>query len=90
MFLEGRDSERQQPGLKQRLENLECRTEFVAETMLPTRHGIFRLRGYRHTVRQPDQGQAEFDAQVDNWRTFTEPTAIIKGEIEGSSNVVMT
>lgn len=26
------------------------RTEFVAETGLPTRHGLFRLRGYRHTV----------------------------------------
>lgn len=26
-------------------------TEFVAETLLPTNHGKFRLRGYRHTVR---------------------------------------
>jgi hypothetical protein len=26
-------------------------TEFVAETLLPTRSGKFRLRGYRHTVR---------------------------------------
>ncbi len=25
-------------------------TEFIAETLLPTRHGKFRLRGYRHTV----------------------------------------
>ena len=25
-------------------------TEFVAETLLPTRSGKFRLRGYRHTV----------------------------------------
>ena len=25
-------------------------TEFVAETLLPTRNGKFRLRGYRHTV----------------------------------------
>jgi hypothetical protein len=27
-----------------------CATEFVAETLLPTRQGKFRLRGYRHTV----------------------------------------
>ncbi len=26
-------------------------TEFVAETLLPTRTGKYRLRGYRHTVR---------------------------------------
>ena len=26
-------------------------TEFVAETLLPTNQGKFRLRGYRHTVR---------------------------------------
>eukprot|EP00889_Picochlorum_renovo_P001119 jgi/Picre1/28149/NNA_003555.t1 len=25
-------------------------TEFVAETLLPTQQGKFRLRGYRHTV----------------------------------------
>lgn len=25
-------------------------TEFVAETLLPTRHGKLRLRGYRHSV----------------------------------------
>lgn len=25
-------------------------TKFVAETLLPTQHGKFRLRGYRHTV----------------------------------------
>jgi hypothetical protein len=23
----------------------------IAETMLPTRHGNFRLRGYKHSVR---------------------------------------
>jgi hypothetical protein len=28
-------------------------TKFVAETLLPTKLGKFRLRGYRHTVR-PD------------------------------------
>lgn len=27
-------------------------TEFVAETLLPTRQGNFRVRGYRHTVSQ--------------------------------------
>ena len=26
------------------------RTKFVAETLLPTNQGKFRLRGYRHTV----------------------------------------
>ncbi len=26
-------------------------TKFVAETLLPTQYGKFRLRGYRHTVR---------------------------------------
>lgn len=26
------------------------RTKFIAETLLPTRHGIFRLRGYKHSV----------------------------------------
>lgn len=26
-------------------------TKFVAETLLPTKQGKFRLRGYRHTVR---------------------------------------
>lgn len=25
-------------------------TKFIAETLLPTRHGIFRLRGYKHSV----------------------------------------
>ena len=28
-------------------------TKFVAETLLPTKQGRFRLRGYRHTVRPP-------------------------------------
>lgn len=26
-------------------------TKFIAETLLPTRHGRFRLRGYKHSVR---------------------------------------
>lgn len=25
-------------------------TRFIAETLLPTRHGNFRLRGYKHSV----------------------------------------
>jgi hypothetical protein len=28
------------------------KTRFIAETLLPTRHGKFRLRGYKHSVRQ--------------------------------------
>lgn len=34
-------------------ENNAVWTEFVAETLLPTNQGKFRLRGYRHTVRWP-------------------------------------
>jgi hypothetical protein len=30
----------------------QVRTVQIAETMLPTRHGNFRLRGYKHSVRQ--------------------------------------
>jgi hypothetical protein len=30
-------------------------TAFVAETLLPTRNGKYRLRGYRHTVRDQPQ-----------------------------------
>lgn len=26
-------------------------TRFIAETLLPTKHGKFRLRGYKHSVR---------------------------------------
>lgn len=48
-------------------------TKFVAETLLPTRHGKFRLRGYKHSI--------------DGGATFTEPTAIIYGAVEGQSNV---
>jgi hypothetical protein len=29
----------------------QVRTVFIAETQLPTRHGSFRLRGYKHSVR---------------------------------------
>ncbi|KAG1673261.1 hypothetical protein FOA52_002541 [Chlamydomonas sp. UWO 241] len=48
-------------------------TKFVAETLLPTRHGNFRLRGYKHSV--------------DGGTTFTEPTAIVAGKVEGLENV---
>lgn len=48
-------------------------TKFIAETLLPTRHGKFRLRGYKHSI----------DAAA----TFTEPTAIIFGQVEGQENV---
>ena len=35
-------------------------TKFVAETLLPTKQGKFRLRGYRHTVRGWAAGWAEW------------------------------
>jgi GTP cyclohydrolase II len=41
--------------------------------LLPTRHGAFRLRGYKHTV--------------DGGRTFTEPAAVICGDVEGKEDV---
>eukprot|EP00890_Picochlorum_soloecismus_P006234 jgi/Picsp_1/6611/NSC_03954-R1_gtp cyclohydrolase ii len=50
-------------------------TEFVAETLLPTQQGKFRLRGYRHTV--------------DGGITFTEPSAVISGEVERRKEVVV-
>lgn len=50
-------------------------TKFVAETLLPTGQGKFRLRGYRHTI--------------DGGRTFTEPSAIISGSVEGLEEVVV-
>uniref|UniRef100_A0A7S3VHN9 GTP cyclohydrolase II n=1 Tax=Dunaliella tertiolecta TaxID=3047 RepID=A0A7S3VHN9_DUNTE len=49
------------------------RTQFIAETLLPTRHGKLRLRGYKHSV--------------DGGLTYTEPTAIIAGSVEGRENV---
>eukprot|EP01025_Chloroclados_australasicus_P066133 TRINITY_DN904_c0_g2_i1.p2 TRINITY_DN904_c0_g2~~TRINITY_DN904_c0_g2_i1.p2 ORF type:complete len:346 (-),score=39.67 TRINITY_DN904_c0_g2_i1:581-1618(-) len=48
-------------------------TEFVAETQLPTIHGKFRLRGYRHSI--------------DGGKSATEPVAVIVGEIEGAEEV---
>lgn len=29
----------------------QVKTRFIAETLLPTKHGKFRLRGYKHSVR---------------------------------------
>jgi GTP cyclohydrolase II len=48
-------------------------TKFVAETLLPTQHGKFRLRGYRHTN--------------DGGLTYTEPSVIIAGQPEGMEDV---
>ncbi|KAL4443403.1 hypothetical protein ABPG75_011140 [Micractinium tetrahymenae] len=48
-------------------------TKFVAETLLPTKLGKFRLRGYRHTV--------------DGGLTYTEPSVIISGSPEGCADV---
>jgi len=48
------------------------KTEFVAETLLPTRAGKFRVRAYKHTV---------------DGLTYNEPVAIIHGNIEGKSAV---
>lgn len=50
-------------------------TRFIAETLLPTRHGNFRLRGYKHSI--------------DGGVTFTEPTAIVSGKVEGQENVAV-
>jgi GTP cyclohydrolase II len=50
-------------------------TKFVAETLLPTEQGKFRLRGYRHTA--------------DGGATFTEPSAIISGAVEGAAGVLV-
>ena len=79
-------------------------TKFVAETMLPTKHGKFRLRGYRHSVSIPVSCKivtmcsrqacsclivAHMCAmlQVDGGVSFSEPTAIINGVVEGVEDV---
>lgn len=36
---------------QQRIEDHRVKTRYIAETLLPTRHGKFRLRGYKHSVR---------------------------------------
>jgi hypothetical protein len=38
------------PGSQQDADRPGVWTKFVAETLLPTKQGKFRLRGYRHTV----------------------------------------
>jgi hypothetical protein len=39
-----------EPATQQRIEDLNVKTRYIAETLLPTRHGKFRLRGYKHSV----------------------------------------
>lgn len=85
------------------------KTRFIAETLLPTRNGRFRLRGYKHSVRKdvPSTARAPCGSgtsmillpyscyiharpsttQLDGGITFTEPTAIIYGEVEGKADV---
>ncbi|KAI8467407.1 MAG: GTP cyclohydrolase II-domain-containing protein [Monoraphidium minutum] len=65
----------QKEGLVRIINEENVRTVHIAETMLPTRHGNFRLRGYKHSM--------------DSGKTFSEPTAIICGQVEGQENVVL-
>jgi hypothetical protein len=87
-------------------------TRFIAETLLPTRHGKFRLRGYKHSVsmrafaspskcfsRVYSRSQnhplcwhfitlwADAAVQVDGGVTFTEPSAILTGQVNGLEDV---
>jgi len=55
------------------------RTEFVAETLLPTTTGNFRVRAYRHWVCAWSAGRVEGFP--------TEPMAIIYGDVEGLAEV---
>lgn len=57
------------------IDESKVKTVFIAETLLPTRQGKFRLRGYKHSV--------------DGGTTFTEPTAIISGQVEGREDVAV-
>lgn len=54
-------------------------TKFVAETLLPTQHGKFRLRGYRHTVGGGGGGKLQAGGSV--WgalcRQATVPAAVL-------------
>jgi len=50
------------------------RTTFVAETMLPTTHGTYRVRSYKHSL---------------DGITYTDPIAIISGNPEGKSDVAL-
>ncbi|CAK0785930.1 hypothetical protein CVIRNUC_009143 [Coccomyxa viridis] len=67
-----RPKQRLQDGAAPQEQPFDC-TEFVAETLLPTLTGKYRLRGYRHTF--------------DGGRTYTEPSCIITGYPEGLENV---
>lgn len=62
-------------GLVRIISEENVRTVHIAETMLPTRHGNFRLRGYKHST--------------DGGKTFCEPTAIICGQVEGQEDVAL-
>lgn len=72
-------------------------TEFVAETLLPTIQGNFRVRAYRHTVSaamhtaviytKECQADTYTTLQVDGGRTYTEPCCIMTGQPEGCENV---
>ncbi|KAL4429188.1 hypothetical protein ABPG77_010167 [Micractinium sp. CCAP 211/92] len=68
---QGQQQEQQQPAAQQP----RVWTKFVAETLLPTKLGKFRLRGYRHTV--------------DGGLTYTEPSVIISGSPEGCADVAV-
>jgi hypothetical protein len=49
------------------------KTRFIAETLLPTRYGKFRLRGYKHSVRgQRRQGASA----VRQWQGVTHAAAV--------------
>jgi hypothetical protein len=82
------------------IDETRVKTVFIAETLLPTRSGKFRLRGYKHSVgllctHQIDGQRARSDIapqcghQVDGGTTFTEPTAILCGIVEGQENVLL-
>ena len=73
-------------------------TKFVAETLLPTTQGKFRVRGYRHTVSLISEMKMKLDQtnshssypnspQIDGGTSFTEPSAIISGNVEGQEAV---
>ena len=62
-------------GLVRLIDEGKVRTVHIAETNLPTRHGNFRLRGYKHSI--------------DGGKTFVEPTAIICGQVEGQEDVAL-
>jgi hypothetical protein len=96
------------------IDESKVQTRFIAETLLPTRHGKFRLRGYKHSVGDGSAMQGDLGAgrqrgderprraieafclpcvigpQTDGGATFTEPTAIVAGVVEGKENVSWT